>query len=112
VTAHVALDACVVAGEGAGASATVLTTQREALRALGLTGGRPPIDLARSDPRRYLTALTHAGEEAELIDSGGLGGFGWLVQGAEIAIPDVLCGLPELPGLAARSDAGSRIRQR
>ncbi|TDB87939.1 hypothetical protein E1266_31985, partial [Actinomadura sp. 7K534] len=44
VTAHVALDACTTAGERAGATATLLTTQRDALRALGLTGTRPPLD--------------------------------------------------------------------
>src|SRR5262249_41179813 len=34
ITAHVALDACAAAGRAAGATATVLTTQRQALRAL------------------------------------------------------------------------------
>ncbi|MCW2946315.1 MAG: hypothetical protein JWR24_3032, partial [Actinoallomurus sp.] len=38
ITAHVALDACADAGVAAGASATLLTTQRAALRALGLRG--------------------------------------------------------------------------
>ena len=38
ITAHVALDACADAGRAAGAAATVLTTQRQALRALGVTG--------------------------------------------------------------------------
>ncbi|WP_283139253.1 SAM-dependent methyltransferase [Rhizohabitans arisaemae] len=80
ITAHVALDACAAAGEAAGATATVLTTQREALRVLGVTGERPSIELARTDPRRYLAELVRAGEEAELIDPYGLGGFGWLRQ--------------------------------
>jgi SAM-dependent MidA family methyltransferase len=87
VTAHVALDACAVAGEAAGATGTLLTTQRDALRALGLTGARPPLELARRDPGGYLVALGAAGEDAELIDPGGLGGFGWLVQTAGIPIP-------------------------
>jgi SAM-dependent MidA family methyltransferase len=82
VTAHVALDACATAGQAAGATGTQLTTQREALRALGLSGARPPIELARSDPRRYVTALCAAGEEAELLDPDGLGGFTWLLQSA------------------------------
>lgn len=43
LTAHVALDACAAAG-AAGATATLLTTQRTALRALGLDGSRPPIE--------------------------------------------------------------------
>lgn len=80
LTAHVALDACAAAGERAGATATTLTTQREALRDLGVTGGRPPIALASSDPAGYVRALGRAGEEAELIDPAGLGGFGWLSQ--------------------------------
>ncbi|WP_066366290.1 SAM-dependent methyltransferase [Herbidospora mongoliensis] len=73
ITAHVALDACA-RGEG------LLTTQREALRDLGVTGARPPLGLASSDPRGYLRALARASAEAELIDPGGLGGFGWLQQ--------------------------------
>jgi SAM-dependent MidA family methyltransferase len=73
ITAHAALDACLDP-DG------VLTDQRSALRALGLTGARPSIELARIDPRGYLAALCAAGEEAELIDPGGLGGFGWLLR--------------------------------
>ncbi|WP_043615345.1 SAM-dependent methyltransferase [Nonomuraea candida] len=80
ITAHVALDACAEAGRRAGAISTTLSTQREALRELGLTGARPPLDLARSDPRGYLRALARASEEGELIDPAGLGGFGWLDQ--------------------------------
>ncbi|WP_246053245.1 SAM-dependent methyltransferase [Actinocorallia herbida] len=59
---------------------TVRTTQRAALRALGVTGARPPRELAVADPRAYLRSLTRAGESAELTDPGGLGGFGWLMQ--------------------------------
>ncbi|MBO3751858.1 SAM-dependent methyltransferase [Streptosporangiaceae bacterium NEAU-GS5] len=80
ITAHVALDACAAAGEQAGAGETALSTQREALRALGVTGARPPLDLAREDPPGYLRALSRASQEAELIDPAGLGGFGWLTQ--------------------------------
>src|SRR6202023_3119132 len=43
ITAHVAVDACAAAGVSAGATATLLTTQRAALRALGLTGRRPAL---------------------------------------------------------------------
>lgn len=75
VTAHVALDSCAVPG-----LETVLTTQREALHALGLSGRRPGRELAFSDPRAYLAELSRAGEAAELTDPGGLGGFGWLMQ--------------------------------
>ncbi|MFB9474475.1 SAM-dependent methyltransferase [Nonomuraea salmonea] len=80
ITAHVALDACAEAGRRAGAISTALSTQREALRELGLTGARPPLDLARTDPRRYLRALARASEEGELLEATGLGGFGWLSQ--------------------------------
>ncbi len=90
VTAHVALDACTTAGERAGATSTLLTTQRDALRALGLSGARPPLDLAHRDPRAYLAALCHAGEDAELIDPAGLGGFGWLAQTVGIPLPTAL----------------------
>ncbi|TMR93737.1 SAM-dependent methyltransferase [Nonomuraea basaltis] len=81
ITAHVALDACAEAGRRAGAISTTLSTQRDELRALGITGARPPLELARTDPRAYLRALARATEESELIDPSGLGGFGWLIQG-------------------------------
>ncbi|MFI7702910.1 SAM-dependent methyltransferase [Nonomuraea sp. NPDC049480] len=80
ITAHVALDACAEAGRRTGAISTALSTQRDALRALGILGARPPVDLARTDPRGYLRALARASEEGELIDPAGLGGFGWLDQ--------------------------------
>ncbi|WP_308117613.1 SAM-dependent methyltransferase [Streptomyces anatolicus] len=73
ITAHVALDAC--AAEGA-----ALLTQRAALGALGVSGGRPPLSLASEDPAAYVRALARAGQAAELTASGGLGDFGWLVQ--------------------------------
>jgi SAM-dependent MidA family methyltransferase len=72
ITAHVALDACADAGGG------TLTTQRAALRALGIDGRRPPLALASSDPTGYLRALTAAGQAAELTAPGGLGDFTWL----------------------------------
>jgi SAM-dependent MidA family methyltransferase len=80
VTSHVALDACAAAGIGAGATATLLTTQRTALIALGVRRDSPPYELSRTDPAGYLRALSRAGEAAELTDPGGLGGFGWLLQ--------------------------------
>lgn len=90
VTAHVALDACAAAvahasdagggaGGGAGGAPVVeLVPQREALRALGVSGGRPPLPLASSDPAAYVRALATAGEAAELTARGGLGDFLWL----------------------------------
>ncbi|MET9958918.1 SAM-dependent methyltransferase [Streptomyces sp. NPDC006326] len=73
VTAHVALDAC--AGPG-----SALLSQREALGLLGVSGARPPLALASSDPAGYVRALASAGEAAELTARGGLGDFLWLVQ--------------------------------
>ncbi|WP_414715050.1 SAM-dependent methyltransferase [Stackebrandtia sp.] len=72
ITAHVALDSL---GPGR------LTTQGEALRALGMTARRPPLDLAVSDPARYLRALARVGEAAALTDPVGLGGHYWLFRG-------------------------------
>ncbi|WP_405842725.1 SAM-dependent methyltransferase [Streptomyces sp. NBC_01518] len=93
ITAHVALDACAEAGEGAAnAEGTLpgarLLTQRAALHALGVTGKRPPLTLASTDPTAYVRALASAGEAAELTATGGLGDFGWLVQ--SVGIPDPL----------------------
>jgi SAM-dependent MidA family methyltransferase len=90
ITAHVALDACAAAGMAAGADATLLTTQRAALQALGIAGRRPPPTLADANPHRYLRALCRASEEAELIDGTGLGGFGWLVQAVGMRLPPPL----------------------
>ncbi|MGW0844934.1 SAM-dependent methyltransferase [Streptomyces sp. NPDC002787] len=83
ITAHVALDACAPPGSR-------LLTQREALRALGVTGGRPPLSLATTDPAAYVRALAGAGEAAELTAPGGLGDFGWLLR--PVGIPDPLGG--------------------
>ncbi|MEV0089940.1 SAM-dependent methyltransferase [Streptomyces sp. NPDC050738] len=73
ITAHVALDACAPAG-------SELISQREALHRLGVSGERPPLSLASSDPAAYVKGLAAAGEAAELTARGGLGDFGWLLQ--------------------------------
>ncbi|MGW3206254.1 SAM-dependent methyltransferase [Streptomyces sp. NPDC001135] len=65
-----------------------LLTQRAALHTLDITGARPPLALASTDPTAYLRALASAGEAAELTAPGGLGDFGWLVQ--PVGIPDPL----------------------
>lgn len=79
ITAHVALDslAAAVGGE--------LTTQRDALKALGVSAGRPSQELARTEPLRYLAELSSAGEAAELLNPSGLGSFGWVWAGTESA---------------------------
>jgi SAM-dependent MidA family methyltransferase len=93
ITAHVALDACAAAGTAAGAGESVLTTQRAALRGLGLNARRPPLALATADPERYARALCQASANAELVDTGGLGGFGWLVQAVGTSLPAPLARL-------------------
>jgi len=93
ITAHVALDACAAAGTAAGAGESVLTTQRAALRGLGLTARRPSLALAVADPERYARALCQASVNAELMDADGLGGFGWLVQAVGAGLPAPLAKL-------------------
>ncbi|WP_162891046.1 SAM-dependent methyltransferase [Aeromicrobium sp. A1-2] len=75
VTAHVAVDAV------AHAAGATLHRQRDVLAGLGVDAGRPPLDLARTDPSAYLRRLAAAGEAGELLASGGLGDFWWLVTG-------------------------------
>ncbi|MFD0519577.1 SAM-dependent methyltransferase [Paractinoplanes durhamensis] len=76
VTAHVAMDA-VAAAAG---TPYAISTQREALKALGVDGARPSLDLAHSDPGGYVRALAAAGAAAELIEPAGLGGHWWLLH--------------------------------
>ena len=95
LTSHVALDACAVAGEQAGATTSLLTTQRAALQALGVRRARPAHEQATADPAGYLRALGRAGQAGELTDPHGLGGFGWLVQGVGIELPQPLSELPQ-----------------
>ncbi|WP_376735148.1 SAM-dependent methyltransferase [Streptomyces broussonetiae] len=83
ITAHVALDAAALPGAR-------LLPQRAALHSLGVTGARPPLSLASTNPVAYVRALANAGEAAELTAAGGLGDFGWLLQPVGIEIEDVL----------------------
>ncbi|WP_436537201.1 SAM-dependent methyltransferase [Actinoplanes sp. HUAS TT8] len=83
VTAHVAMDS-VALGSGIPYE---LVRQREALRALGVSGGRPPLELADRDPLAYLRALSGAGEGAELTSETGLGAHWWLWQPVGIELP-------------------------
>lgn len=80
ITAHVAFDAICSAGEEVAGRRALLTTQRDALRALGLDGTRPPRSLATDDPTGYVQALSAATQAAELLDPTGLGGHLWLLQ--------------------------------
>ncbi|MEU4691728.1 SAM-dependent methyltransferase [Actinoplanes sp. NPDC023714] len=74
VTAHVAVDSAATAA----GLPYEMVSQRKALKALGIDGARPPLDLARTDPAAYLRALAAAGSAAELIDPNGLGAHWWL----------------------------------
>ncbi|WP_240917771.1 hypothetical protein [Phycicoccus sp. HDW14] len=56
------------------------TTQREALRALGLDATTPDHGLATTDPAGYLAALARASAVAALTDPAGLGGFSWVLR--------------------------------
>ncbi|WP_067509137.1 SAM-dependent methyltransferase [Actinoplanes sp. TFC3] len=76
LTAHVALDAVA----GAAGVPYRMISQRQALKALGIDGARPPLDLARTDPAAYLRALATSSSAAELIDPDGLGGHWWLLH--------------------------------
>ncbi|MFE2596100.1 SAM-dependent methyltransferase [Streptomyces sp. NPDC059396] len=97
LTAHVALDACAQPG-------AVLLSQREALHSLGVSGSRPPLSLATTDPAAYVRALSAAGEAAELTARGGLGDFGWLMQPVGIEPPD-LGPRSRAPGLDLKASA-------
>ncbi|NGO70119.1 SAM-dependent methyltransferase [Streptomyces boncukensis] len=86
LTAHVALDACADAC-GPLCAQVRMRTQREVLRDLEVTGTRPPLALAHTDPAEYVRRLGAAGEAAELLDPGGLGAFGWLLCGVGMPVP-------------------------
>ncbi|MFG1722079.1 SAM-dependent methyltransferase [Micromonospora chalcea] len=90
VTAHVAMDSVASAGERVARCAYSLISQREALRALGADGGRPPLSLASRDPAGYLRALAAASAAAELTDPAGLGGHLWLRQPVGVALDAVV----------------------
>ncbi|WP_213453908.1 SAM-dependent methyltransferase [Rhizomonospora bruguierae] len=93
ITAHVAFDAVAERG----GYPYRLISQREALRALGADGARPPIALAGSDPAGYLRALAAAAAAAELTEPAGLGAHLWLVQPIGIDHPLAAASPPVRP---------------
>ncbi|MFI6823591.1 SAM-dependent methyltransferase [Micromonospora sp. NPDC050187] len=100
LTAHVAVDAVGVAGSAVAGAPYTLRGQREALRALGADGGRPPLALAATDPAGYVRALAAASAVAELTDPAGLGGHWWLLQPVGIPAPPLTpsgCAPPPAP---------------
>jgi SAM-dependent MidA family methyltransferase len=79
LTVHVALDSL---------GADELTTQRDALRDVGLVAAPVPHDLASRDPSAYLEALARRSAVGALTDPRGLGGFGWaLTRRGQGAVP-------------------------
>ena len=95
ITAHVAFDSCAAAAAPAESEfdTTVLTSQRSALKLLGVDGARPPIQRARQDPIGYAKALADSSQAGELLDPAGLGGFYWLVQTRAVPVPPAIEGL-------------------
>jgi SAM-dependent MidA family methyltransferase len=90
LTAHVALDACAATGQAAGAEDSMLTDQRTVLSLLEVSGAQPPLALAHSDPAAYVRALSAASQAGELLQRGGLGDFGWLLQAKGCSLAEVL----------------------
>ncbi len=87
LTAHVAFDPVAAAGATAAGVAPSVVEQRAALRALGVSGTRPAIELAHRDPAGYVRALARASQAAELTDPAGLGGHLWLLQSIGLPAP-------------------------
>ncbi|MGA8113183.1 MAG: SAM-dependent methyltransferase [Actinocatenispora sp.] len=82
LTSHVAWDPLLRPG-------AALLRQRDALHALGVSGARPPLALAGTDPAGYLRALAAATYAAELTDPAGLGGHHWLCHPVGVRLTDV-----------------------
>ena len=81
ITAHVLMGSCAAAVADVD---MLMTTQRDALRDLGVDGRRPAYD---GDPQAFVAALSRAGDAAELLDAHGLGGFVWLVLAKDCPVP-------------------------
>ena len=81
ITAHVALDAVAAACSGR------LTSQHEALTALGIRSEPPPRELSTTDPHGYLAQLAEASSAGELLDRRSLGSYGWVVKAVGTADP-------------------------
>jgi SAM-dependent MidA family methyltransferase len=80
ITAHVAIDSVAASA----AFGVHLVKQRDALRALGIDGARPPLDLASQDPGRYVRELARASQAADLTGSAGLGDHWWLLETVDL----------------------------
>jgi SAM-dependent MidA family methyltransferase len=99
ITAHLSVDAAAAAAAAAGAGPATLIAQREALLALGVSARVvAPLSGCEGSPGRspvgLLADLARAGQAAELLDPGGLGGFTWCAQGVAIECPEELSAAP------------------
>ncbi len=83
LTAHVAFDALATP------TATLLA-QHEALHRLGVSGRRPALAMASTDPAGYVRALAAASQAAELTDPAGLGGHFWLLQPVGVQVASLI----------------------
>jgi SAM-dependent MidA family methyltransferase len=78
VTAHVAIDSTAAAVDGC------IERQRDALARLGVSGERPPLELATTNPAEYVRLLSRASEATELRARGGWGDFWWIVTDTRV----------------------------
>jgi len=92
LTAHVAIDAVATAGSTVANLDAHVVRQADALPALGVTGRRPDLKLARTDPLAYVRALADASTAAELTDPAGLGDHFWICQ--PVRLDATALGLP------------------
>ncbi len=86
LTAHVAVDAVAAAGSAVAKIEAQVVRQADALRALGVSGRRPDLELARRDPIAYMRALASASTAAELTDASGLGQHYWIYQPVGVSL--------------------------
>jgi SAM-dependent MidA family methyltransferase len=83
LTAHVAFDALAT-------PTSTLLAQHEALHRLGVSGRRPALATAGTDPAGYVRALAAASRAAELTDPAGLGGHFWLLQPVGVPVASLI----------------------
>lgn len=101
ITAGVAVDSCLAAGESVSEMPGILLRQRDALRALGVSGAVPEIGTPD-----YARRLARAGADAELLDPAGLGDFYGIVQPVGVDIEQVFSGTSRRSATTGRHRPG------